>query len=383
VYVHFPWCLQKCPYCDFASYAVARPDVPHARYADAVTRELSLRTGETPPAASIASVFFGGGTPSLWEPAELGRVLEAVRSRLPTTDDLEVTAECNPSSLDAARARALVGVGVGRLSVGVQSLDPERLAFLGRLHDAARGLGALADALAAGARVSGDLIFGVAGGRAQAPADAAREARVVARTGVGHVSAYSLTIESGTQFGALARRGRLPIASEGELADSFLAVDEALEAEGLEHYEISSYARPGERARHNLGTWRGEPYLGLGAGAVGLVERDGTAVRYRNQPDPRRYLESIERGELDVVEEETLDPETRLRERIMMGLRLSEGLALGAAAASLGVEALPPSRERALERLVRAGRVQVSGDLRLTLPRAAWLFADGIAAELF
>ena len=394
VYVHFPWCLRKCPYCDFVSFAAERREIDHAGYADAVIAELGRRRAAF-EGRRLATVFFGGGTPSLWEPAELGRVRAAVRAAADgAADEVEVTVECNPTSLDEARARALVDVGVNRLSVGVQGLEPSRLAFLGRLHDPAGGLAALEAALASGvARVSADLIYGVAGagasptapgGRPQRAEDAAAEARRVASTGVTHVSAYSLTIEPGTQFGELARRGRLPLCDDAVLADSFFAVEEALAAFGLRHYEISNYARPGDEARHNLGYWRGDDYLGLGCAAFGTLSdpAGGGARRYRNLVDPRRYAAAAREGAALEESDERLDPEARLRERIMLGLRLDEGLDLDAAAAALGVAAWPHARRRAADRLVAAGRLEaVEG--RLRVPDRARVFTDGVAADLF
>lgn len=390
-YIHFPWCLKKCPYCDFVSFAKARDAIDHRGYADAVLAELERRAADL-RGRELRSVFFGGGTPSLWEPAELGRVLAAVVATAGrAADDLEVTVECNPSSLDEARARDLVAAGVNRLSVGVQGLDAERLRFLGRLHEPEGGLAALGAAIRAGVpRVSGDLIYAVATGTPERPVDqdaedAAAEARAVARTGVGHVSAYNLTIEPGTQFGELARRGRLPLAGEDAGADAFLAVEAALEAEGFVHYEISNYARPGEESRHNLGYWTGLDYLGLGCAAVGTVSRaGGEALRYRNQKTPERYMAAARGGGPLPLEEseEPLDPETRLRERIMLGLRLRGGLDLEGAAGALGVPAWTPERRRAAERAARAGRLEVHGG-RLSIPSRAWLHADGIAASLF
>ncbi|HRI72202.1 MAG TPA: radical SAM protein, partial [Polyangium sp.] len=240
VYVHFPWCLKKCPYCDFVSYAEQPQQIEHERYADAVIAELARRAASLTD-RTLTTIFFGGGTPSLWAPAAMGRVVAAIiGAATNVAKDLEVTAECNPTSLDEDKARALVDVGVNRLSVGVQGTDRERLEFLGRLHDPAGGLGAVVAAVRAGVpRVSADLIYGVAlpdagasarylaGGpvREQSPAEAAAEARRVAETGVTHVSAYSLTIEPGTRFGELSRRGKLPVANEDVVADSFFAIE--------------------------------------------------------------------------------------------------------------------------------------------------------------
>lgn len=384
VYVHFPWCLRKCPYCDFASFETEAID--HAGYADAVIRELEARA-DAFSGRRLESVFIGGGTPSLWAPSELGRVVKRVLSlAAQRADDVEITAECNPSSLDADRARALCDEGVNRLSIGVQSLDADRLAFLGRLHDASGALEAVSAAIAAGVpRVSADLIYGVASDerRMQRPEDAAAEARRVADRGIGHVSAYALTIEPNTRFGELARRGSLPQVTDAIMAETFVAVGEALSALGLERYEVSNFARPGEASRHNLGYWRGHDYLGLGASAYGaLSRRDGSALRYRNPPNPERYLSRVHAGDFSVHESEELDAETRLRERIMLGLRLAEGLDLEAHARDLGVPPWPPSRRRAADRLISDGRL-VEADGRLRVPPTAWLFADGTAAALF
>lgn len=398
VYVHFPWCLEKCPYCDFVSEKIEREAIDHVAYERAVIRELEARMGGAFGAQRLghrrlASVFFGGGTPSLWATESLGRVLAAIRSKLhppgPGEPPVEVTVECNPSSLDEAKARALRDVGVTRLSIGVQSLAKDRLAFLGRLHDDRGALAALEGAVRSGMeRVSGDLLFGVAG---QSPEAAADEARRIAETGVTHVSAYNLTIEAGTKFGQLAKRGRLPLAEEAHMVESFFAVETALAERGLGHYEISNYGVPGDESRHNLGYWRGLDYLALGTAAVGaLGDETNSAVRYRNEPDVRKYLRSaadVDPDNVWIPERlthtcETLDPETRLRERIMLGLRLREGLDLANAARMLGVEPWSRDREKAAKKLVARGRLVVEGD-RLRVPPEAWIFADGVAAELF
>lgn len=373
VYVHFPYCLQKCPYCDFTSVAVERRDVPHAAYADRVIRELEQRA-KSLGQRRLRSVFFGGGTPSLWEPHQLGRVLAAIRGLFPSDGEPEISVECNPSSLDEERARGIVAVGANRLSIGVQSLDGRRLEFLGRLHDADGGLAAVRAAIRSGApRVSADFIFGVHG---QTPADARQEALSIAETGVTHLSAYALTIEPGTQFGARARTGKLPLLGDDLIADSFSAVDEALTEVGFEHYEISNFARAGHRAAHNVGYWRGNEYLGLGTGAWGTVTRDGARVRYRNTPSPERYLAGQ-----DEMETEPIDAETALSERILLGLRLVEGLDLARDAEELGVAPWNPERERAADRLVKRGRLVRDG-ARLWIPKSAWLFADGTISEL-
>lgn len=373
VYLHFPWCLRKCPYCDFVSFAAEPEAIRHAEYADAVIAEIEARRAvEAWHIERIASVFVGGGTPSLWAPAELGRVLRRILALAPS-DGAEVTVECNPSSLDADHARALVDQGVTRLSVGVQGLDRARLAFLGRWHDAPEALAAVTAALQSGAAVSADLIYGVATGDiAQTPEQAADEARRVVELGVDHVSAYALTIEQNTEFGARAREGRLPLLADSLMAESFTAVGDTLAALGLGRYEISNFARPGAECRHNLGYWRGHDYLGLGCAAVGTMN----GIRRRNAPNADRYLAKIAAGDVTPHEREELDDATRMRERIMLGLRLAEGLE---EATMLTWE---PARRAEAERLLEAGKLERS-DGRLRIPDAHWLFADGIAAQLF
>ena len=390
VYVHFPWCLQKCPYCDFASATIRRPEVPHTAYADAVLAELAFRR-DALAGQTLASLFFGGGTPSLWHPDALGRVIAAVRaacagevssSTAPAlrggAPELEVTVECNPSSLDRAVARAFAQVGVTRLSIGTQSLDDAQLRFLGRLHDARGALRAIEDALSELPRVSADLIFGLP---EQAPEVAAEHARTLVRLGLRHVSAYALTIEPGTQFGALHQKGRLPLAREEHVAAAFMEVEAALGEHGLEHYEVSSYGVPGERSQHNLHYWRGGAYLGLGAGAVGCLHAGpGDARRYRNDPNPERYQQNSASGEVEVSSEE-LGAQELIREQLMLGLRTSDGVDLARAAELSGHDPLA-GRERALSRAIERGDVVQDGT-RLRVPHARWLHLDAIVSRLF
>jgi oxygen-independent coproporphyrinogen-3 oxidase len=379
--VHFPWCLAKCPYCDFVSYARERAAIDHAAYADAVLRELDARTPSV-EGRRIDTIFFGGGTPSLWEPEQLGRVVRGIRERLGCAGEgeLEVTVECNPTSLDAERARALVDQGVNRVSIGVQSLRDDRLKYLGRLHDAKGARAAVKDALSAVPRVSGDLIFGLPG---QSVDEAQAEALELVELGLSHVSCYQLTIEPGTRFGELAKRGRLPLAEDATVAEAFLAIDEALGARGFRHYEVSNYAQPGQEARHNLGYWRGDEYLGLGCAAVGMVHTGtrgvggvGEGVRYRNEVLPEKYVANA------APSHEPLDAATLMRERIMLGLRVDAGVDLDEASAALGTPGWTPERTRTAEKLAERGRVVREGG-RLRVPRAAWLWTDDTAARLF
>ncbi len=415
IYVHFPWCLAKCPYCDFVSYASERDAIDHVGYADAVIREAETRavqlerTRPTDRPLGIGSVFFGGGTPSLWDAHELGRVLARFRDLFVFAPDVEITVECNPTSLDGERARALVDVGVHRLSIGTQSLRAEQLRFLGRLHDPEAAQAAVSAAVAAGVpRVSTDLIFGLPG---QTPDDAREQALALTSLGLRHLSCYQLTIEPGTQFGERKKRGLLPMADDGAVAESFLAIDEALEERGLAHYEISNYAEPGEEARHNVAYWRGDEYIGLGCAAFGFVRSRGSVgassrpsprspprsparaagLRWRNAIVPKDYVERTRRargddaiGEGDNVTltVEELAPEALLRERIMLGLRMAEGLDLARAGSDLGIDPWTVERTQTVSKLIERGRLVRDGDV-LRVPRASWLFTDDTVSRLF
>jgi putative oxygen-independent coproporphyrinogen III oxidase len=393
VYVHFPWCLEKCPYCDFVSFATSREAIDHEGYADAILRELGAR-GAALTDHRLATIFLGGGTPSLWSPQAIARVVRGVLDAFPHDPheaEVEVTSECNPTSLDSDRARALLDAGVNRLSIGVQSLDDTQLRFLGRLHDVELARRSLRAAIATGARVSADLIYALPG---QPAAVAAAHAIELVEMGLDHLSAYSLTVEPGTRFGELARKGKLPIAEEDATCDAFLAIEAALGERGLRHYEVSNYARPGHEARHNLGYWHGAPYLGLGCAAYGCAAfADDDVIRYRNQAEPGAYVEgtrSLARGVPRVGDGvtmlvEPLDGETLLRERIMLGLRLAEGVDLDRAARELGLpeeRVLTPERRKTLERLVREGSVSLEGS-RVRIAEARRLATDGIASRLF
>ena len=377
VYLHFPWCLRKCPYCDFATSPLERAAIPHQAYADAIIRELEQRAPQLAE-ARLFSVFFGGGTPSLWEPRELGRVLAAVRSAFgASVSDVEITVECNPSSLNAAHAHALREAGVNRLSVGVQSLDDDELKFLGRLHDRALALCALDAAQSAFERVSADLMFALPG----QPAERfyGYLDTLLAR-GLMHVSAYALTIEPATKFGADSRAGLLQAAPDEAYAQMFEGVEQRLARAGLGHYEVSNYARPGEESRHNQHYWRGGSYLGLGAAAVGCLGAGQGGRRYRNHPDATRYMERAATPAVEVFEER-LDSADLVNEALMLGLRTSEGVELAQLRARTGID-VRETKQRALARRLARGDVELVGDV-LRVPTRRWLMLDGIVADLF
>ena len=380
VYVHFPWCLKKCPYCDFNSHATPREAVPHAAYADAVLAELRLRQSAIAPDAELVSIFFGGGTPSLWEPRELGRVLAGVRDAFPfVASDVEITVECNPTSLDRERAAGMREAGVNRLSVGVQSLDAGRLQYLGRLHDPSGAIRAVSDAVAEMPRVSADLMFGSPGQRAD---DFVPELERILETGVKHVSAYALTIEPGTRFGELHKKGLLQVAKEDDYAETFERASETLRKAGFGHYEVSNHAQPGEEARHNQHYWRGGDHLGLGAGAYGCMTDDATrgARRWRSEPIPARYLERSGTEAVGVFDE-SLAAEDVAREALMLGLRTREGVDLHALEQRTGIDPMV-GREKAFARRSARGELVREGDT-LRVPREHWLALDAIVTDVF
>ena len=375
VYVHFPWCARKCPYCDFATEPIRATALPHERYAEAVLRELEARATDL-QGRELTSIFFGGGTPSLWRPEALKRTLRGITGAFERVhDELEVTVECNPSSLTQENAALLREAGVGRLSIGVQSLRDPHLQFLGRLHDSNRAVAALEEAVAQMPRVSADLMFGMPG---QTLEELGEDIARIAETGVRHVSAYALTIEEKTMFGSLRRAGKLRVAPEEQYADLFEHAERCFADLGWAHYEVSNYAAEAEESRHNLHYWRGGAYVGLGAAAVGCLDHGpGRATRWRNEPNPQRYLEQSTLG----AEIEELGPEEIVREALMLGLRTMDGMNLAATETRAGRDP-KAGREQELERAIEKGNLEQVGGW-LSVPQDRWLKLDGIVRDLF
>lgn len=388
IYVHFPFCSVRCPYCDFA--VDTRAEIPHDAYADAVIAELEARAPwfRAPcGTASLRSIYFGGGTPGLWRPDALARVIEAALGRLGegvARPDLEITVEANPGEVTAERLAGWRAAGVNRLSLGVQALDDRVLEPIGRNHDAAAGPAAVRAAHAAGLRdLSCDLMFGLPG---QTLDDWCRAVDALIALGPTHISTYALTIERGTRFGALDRAGRLPRPDDEQAAAMYLAAHDALGAAGYEHYEVSSYARPGHRARHNSLYWTGGAYLGVGCSAASFRPLlDGTGWRFTNPRATDTYLAAVARGGGNprpalVERRAAADLEN---EAAWLGLRLVDGLDRPAHAARFGSDPLSvPGRAAAVARLEAAGWLAVT-PARVHLTRAGWLFADEVAERLW
>jgi oxygen-independent coproporphyrinogen-3 oxidase len=361
LYVHWPFCVSKCPYCDFNSHVREAVDQDRWRYA--LLADLAHEARET-PGRRLTSIFFGGGTPSLMPPATVAALIAAAELHWGFDSDIEITLEANPSSVEAARFADLAAAGVNRVSLGLQSLDDRALRFLGRAHDADEGLAALATAQSMFGRVSFDLIYALPGQGAEAWR---AELACALSFGTGHLSLYQLTIEPGTRFAALAARGALVPADPDESATLYELTQEMTEAAGLPAYEISNHARPGEESRHNLSYWRYRSYAGVGPGAHG--RRNGLATRRHKKPE--NWLAALGRNGHGIVEEKAIDAREAGVESLLMGLRLAEGVDRDAA----GLE------RAAVERLASQGFLaRDDGRLRAT-PRGR-LVLDAILAEI-
>ncbi len=363
LYVHWPFCVSKCPYCDFNSHV--RESVDQAAWREALLRDL-IWEAEAWPGDRVASIFFGGGTPSLMEPATVAALIEAADRHWGLAPDVEITLEANPSSVEAARFADLASAGVNRVSLGLQSLDDQALRFLGRAHDSAEGLAALETAQGCFGRVSFDLIYALPG---QSESAWKSELGRALGFGTGHVSLYQLTIEPGTRFAAMAARGELEARDPDEAAGLYELTRDMTAGAGLPAYEISNHARPGEESRHNLAYWRYRPYLGVGPGAHG--RRAGSAVQRHRKPE--NWLAALERNGHGISEETMLDPEEQATEALLMGLRLGEGVEIEAVESRLDFGAVG--------RLEGHGLLAREGGRLVVLPRGR-LLLDAILSEI-
>jgi putative oxygen-independent coproporphyrinogen III oxidase len=371
LYIHWPFCVSKCPYCDFNSHV--RETVDQQGWRDALLADLAHEAALT-PGRELASIFFGGGTPSLMPPATVAALMDAAARHWRFASDIEITLEANPSSVEAARFRDIAVAGVNRVSLGLQALDDQALAFLGRAHDVREGLAALDTAQSAFARVSFDLIYARPG-----QTEAAWEAELgrALGFGTGHLSLYQLTIEPGTRFATLAASGKLAPADPDHGARLFELTRERTAAAGIPAYEISNHARAGEQSRHNLAYWRYGDYLGVGPGAHG--RRSGVATVRRKKPE--NWLSRVSATGHGIEAEEDLPPATRATEALLMGLRLEEGIDLARIAARTGIAADRLVDPRAVARYAGLGLLeQKATQLRVLGP--GMLLLDALLAEI-
>jgi putative oxygen-independent coproporphyrinogen III oxidase len=320
LYIHWPFCKSKCPYCDFNSHV--RESIEEGRWRQALLAEIDHAAAEA-PGRRVTSIFFGGGTPSLMAPATVAALLDRAASRWRLAEDVEITLEANPTSVEASRFALLRQAGVNRVSLGVQALDDKALRFLGRGHDAREAMAAIGLAQRHFPRFSFDLIYARPG---QDLSDWTAELdRALALAG-DHLSVYQLTIESGTAFATATARGDFRLPDDVAAGDLFEATQERLAAAGLPAYEISNHARPGAECRHNLAYWRYSDYAGIGPGAHGRLSEGGQKHATRRFRAPETWLAAVEARGHGVEERVALSPEERREEILMMGLRLAEGI---------------------------------------------------------
>ncbi len=372
IYVHWPYCAAKCPYCDFNSHV--RSEIDEAGWLAAILRELewtaSLQGAEKP---MVRSVFFGGGTPSLMRGASAGAILNKIAALWPVANDVEVTLESNPASADATRFRDYRDAGVGRLSLGVQALNDADLKFLGRLHNVAEAKAALGMAMAAFSRVSLDLIYARP---EQAPAQWRAELTEALSFGTEHLSLYQLTIEPATPFAALAQTGSLRVLDDDRAAALYEITQELTEKANRPAYEISNHAVPGAECRHNMTYWRYGDYAGVGPGAHGRLTLNGKRVATMAEKLPERWRESVVRSGHGIAEKSEIGREDAAHEHLLMNLRLAEGLDLVGYAARWGI-AIDAAR---IDALARDGLVTRKDDRLFATPRGRLLLNSVIAA---
>jgi oxygen-independent coproporphyrinogen-3 oxidase len=373
VYVHWPFCLAKCPYCDFNSHV--RHEAPdEARFARAIVSELTHFAGRTGK-RDVVSVFFGGGTPSLMKPDSVSSILEGIARLWNLTSDAEITLEANPTSVEAERFRGYRAADVNRVSLGVQALDDASLKGLGRMHTAAEALKAVGIAKSAFPRVSFDLIYARPD---QTPEAWRSELKRALAEDVEHHSLYQLTIEDGTPFAALHRAGKLNVPDGDHARELWDVTQETCDAAGFAAYEISNHARPGAESRHNLVYWRSGEYVGAGPGAHGRLNVFGGRYATATERYPERWLARVEAEGHGLIEDEKLGAIERADEFLLMGLRLREGVERERFRLLAGRD-FDPSRVASLS---EEGLIESTRDGRLRVTAAGFPVLDAIVADL-
>ncbi len=373
VYVHWPFCLSKCPYCDFNSH-VRHAKIDEQRYVRAFAAEIAA-TAARVPQRTVTSIFFGGGTPSLMQPATVGAILDTIAKHWPVAPDAEVTLEANPTSVEATRFKGYRAAGINRVSLGVQALDDDVLKSLGRTHTAQEALAAVAIARASFERYSFDLIYARQGQSPQAWA--AELKRAIDEAGE-HLSLYQLTIEPDTPFHALQSAGKLTVPNEDSARLLWDTTQSVCAAAGLPAYEISNHARPGAECRHNLVYWRGHEYAGLGPGAHGRLDIDGERHATVTERRPEAWLMRVESLGHGVVGDDTLLRSQMADEFLLMGLRLSEGID-PARYQRLAGRALDPRRIQILQ---QEGAIELTPGGKLRVTQTGFPVLDAVVADL-
>ena len=373
VYLHWPFCLSKCPYCDFNSHVRHAP-IDEERFARAFAREIET-TAARSPGRKVSSIFLGGGTPSLMRAQTVGAILDSVGKHWRVASDVEVTLEANPTSVEAMRFAGYRAAGVNRVSLGVQALDDVSLKTLGRLHSAREALDAVAIARKAFERYSFDLIYARPD---QTPGMWADELNLAIAEAAEHLSLYQLTIEEGTPFFGLHAAGKLKTPDEATARALYDVTQDVCARHGLPSYEISNHARAGAECRHNLVYWRGEEYAGIGPGAHGRLDIDGIRHAIATEKRPEAWLMRVEATGHGVVSDDPLNSEERGDEFLLMGLRLAEGIDPQRYAALSG-RALDPDRIAVLR---EEGAITVDETGRLRVTQAGFPVLDAVVADL-
>ena len=373
VYVHWPFCLSKCPYCDFNSHVRHAP-IDEDRFARAFAREIETSAARV-GSRDVSSIFLGGGTPSLMRPQTVAAILDAIGRHWRVADDVEVTLEANPTSVEATRFRGYRSAGVNRVSLGVQALDDASLQALGRLHSAREALDAVAIARAAFDRTSFDLIYARP---EQTPEMWARELKQAISEAAEHLSLYQLTIEPDTPFFGLHAAGKLKTPDEVTARALYDVTQEVCAREGLPSYEISNHARPGAECRHNLIYWRGQEYAGIGPGAHGRLDIDGLRHAIATEKRPEAWLMRVEEKGHGVTTDDILNSEERADEFLLMGLRLAEGIDPDRYA-KLSGRPLDPDR---IATLRDEGAITIDANGRLRVTQAGFPVLDAVVADL-
>ncbi len=371
LYIHWPFCVSKCPYCDFNSHV--RDSVDQDVWLTALLADMAHEAALT-PGRKLSSIFFGGGTPSLMPPATVAALIGAAERHWGFADDIEITLEANPSSVEAARFADLSAAGVNRVSLGLQSLDDDALTFLGRAHSVDESLAALDIAQRTFARVNIDLIYARPN-----QSEAAWRGELTRALGFGtdHLSLYQLTIEPGTRFETMVRTGAFVPADDDHGGTLYSLTQAMTVAVGVPAYEISNHARAGQESRHNLAYWRYHDYIGIGPGAHG--RRLNTATQRHKKPE--NFLGAVERNGHGIASEETLDPATRATEALLMGLRLAQGIDLDDIAARTGIGADALLDLEAINRIAKFGLITRTGQHITVTPQGMPLL-DAILPEI-
>jgi oxygen-independent coproporphyrinogen-3 oxidase len=373
VYLHWPFCLSKCPYCDFNSH-VRHAAIDETRYIQAFAAEIAA-TAARVPGRTVSTIFFGGGTPSLMQPSTVAAILDEVARHWTVSHDAEVTLEANPTSVEATRFRGYRTAGVNRVSLGVQALDDAALTQLGRLHTAEEALAAIAIARKIFQRYSFDLIY--ARPQQTTAAWAAELSRAIDEAAE-HLSLYQLTIEPDTPFAALHAAGKLIVPNDDRARDLYDVTQETCAARGLPAYEISNHARPGAECRHNLVYWRGQEYAGVGPGAHGRLDINGRRHATATEKRPEAWLAQVEFAGHGLVVDEPLTSEERADEFLLMGLRLAEGIDPHRYAALAG----RPLDAKRIAMLRADGAVEITQEGRLRVTLSGFPVLDAVVADL-